>query len=426
MALVVQKYGGSSLGTPERIRRVAERVIATRAAGHDVVVVASAMGDTTDELLDLAAGVSGAPGPARELDMLLTSGERISNALLAIAMTDLGQPACSLSGPQAGVFTTPEHGHARIVDVLPTRVRQELDRGQVVLVAGFQGLCKDTDDITTLGRGGSDTTAVAIAAALRADVCEIYTDVDGVCTADPRVVPAARLLDRVPPAQMLELAAHGAKVLMPRSVEYARRHGVRLHVRSSFTDRPGTLVADRAHPAEQEVEMEQTAVTAIAHDRGVALVSVTGVPDDPARTAKVFRVLADAEVEVGTPVHKDSRGRVDLSFTVPHGSAPAAVAALHAAVADIGFAAVTCDQRVGTVSVVGAGLCAEVTATVCETFAALRVRIGLLTTSALRITALCTQDELDRAVRALHEVFALSADHVGDHATVYAGSGRGW
>ncbi|GAA3004869.1 aspartate kinase [Actinokineospora diospyrosa] len=426
MALVVQKYGGSSLGTPELILRVAQRVIATRAAGHDVVVVASAMGDSTDDLLDLAARVSRAPGPARELDMLLTSGERISNALLAIALTDLGQPACSLSGPQAGVFTTPEHGNARIVDVLPTRVRQELDRGQVVLVAGFQGLCKDTDDVTTLGRGGSDTTAVALAGALRADVCEIYTDVDGVCTADPRVVPAARVLDRVPYAEMLELAAHGAKVLMPRSVEYARRHGVAVHVRSSFTDRPGTLVADRPHPADQEVEMEKTAVTAIAHDRGVALVTVTGVPDDPTRTAKVFRVLADAGVEVSTPVHKGTRGHVDLSFTVAHTSAPTALTALHTAVTDIGFTAVTCDHQVGTISVVGAALCSEVTATICETFAALRVRVGLLTTSALRITALCAQDELDRAVRALHEVFALSTDNIGDQAAVYAGTGRGW
>ncbi|SES38935.1 aspartate kinase [Actinokineospora terrae] len=421
MALVVQKYGGSSIGSPERIRRVAERVVATRAAGHDVVVVASAMGDTTDELLDMANRVSRGPGPARELDMLLTSGERISNALLAIALTDLGHPACSLSGPQAGVFTTPEHGHARIVDVLPTRVRQELDRGQVVLVAGFQGLCKDTDDVTTLGRGGSDTTAVALAGALHADVCEIYTDVDGVCTADPRVVPTARLLDRVSYAQMLELAAHGAKVLMPRSVEYARRQDVTIHVRSSFTDRPGTLVTT------QEPEMEKPAVTAIAHDRSVALVSVTGVPDeDPARSARVFRVLADAGVEVDMPVHKSSRGRVDLSFAVARGAASTAVGALHAAAEEIGFAAVTSDHHVGTVSVVGAGLCADVTATVCETFAALPARIRLLTTSELRISVLCGEGELDRAVRALHEVFELSAGRVGEVATVYAGTGRGW
>ncbi|GAA3043113.1 aspartate kinase [Actinokineospora globicatena] len=424
MALVVQKYGGSSIGSPERIRRVAERVAATRAAGHDVVVVASAMGDTTDELLDLAHQVSRAPGSARELDMLLTSGERISNALLAIALTDLGYPACSLSGPQAGVFTTPEHGYARIVDVLPTRVRQELDRGQVVLVAGFQGLCKDTDDVTTLGRGGSDTTAVALAGALHADVCEIYTDVDGVCTADPRVVPTARLLDRVPYAQMLELAAHGAKVLMPRSVEYARRHGVVVHVRSSFTDRPGTVVADRA---DQEVQMEKTAVTAVAHDRGVALVSVTGVPDDdPIRPARVFRVLANAGVEVDMPVHKSTRGRVDLSFAVARGSAPAAVAALHAAADTIGFAAVTSDHNVGTVSVVGDALTADITATVCETFAALPTRIRLLTTSELRISVLCPDTELDRAVRALHEVFELSTPLTGPPATVYAGTGRGW
>ncbi|WP_026421578.1 aspartate kinase [Actinokineospora inagensis] len=420
MALVVQKYGGSSIGTPERILRVAQRVAETRRAGHDVVVVASAMGDTTDELLDLADRVSRVPGPRRELDMLLSSGERISNALLAIALTDLGVPACSLSGPQAGVFTTPEHGAARIVDVLPTRVRQELDRGQVVLVAGFQGLCKDTDDVTTLGRGGSDTTAVAIAGALRADVCEIYTDVDGVCTADPRVVPTARLLERVGYAEMLELAANGAKVLMPRSVEYARRHGVVLHVRSSFTDQPGTILAD------QEVEMEKTAITAIAHDRGTALLSVTGVPDDVLRPARVFRALADAGVEVDMPVHRASRGWVDLSCVVSRSAARTAVGALHAAADDIGFDAVACDQGVGKVSVVGAALTADVTATVYETFAALGVRIALFTTSELRLSALCGEDELDRSVRALHEVFELGAGDTGDQAVVYAGSGRGW
>ncbi|GLZ41333.1 aspartate kinase [Actinokineospora sp. NBRC 105648] len=412
MALVVQKYGGSSVGGAERILRVARRVAETRAAGHDVVVVASAIGDTTDELLDLANRVSRAPGPPRELDMLLSSGERVANALLAIALTDLGLPACSLSGPQAGVFTTGDHGRARIVDVLPTRVRQELDRGQVVLVAGFQGLSKDTDDVTTLGRGGSDTTAVALACALRADVCEIYTDVDGVCSADPRIVPTARLLERVSYAEMLELAANGAKVLMPRSVEYARRHGVALHVRSSFTTDPGTLVA--GDPEESTVE--KPAVTAIAHDRGAALVTVAGLPG---HVAGVLRVLADTEVEVDMPV----RGGADLSFTVPRAMAEAAVSALRAHRADLGFTSVTADAGIGKISVVGAGVKAGVAATFCAVLADHGVAIDLLTTSELRISALCREVDLDRAVRALHEAFELGSS---DPAVVYAGSGRGW
>ncbi|WP_026316038.1 aspartate kinase [Actinokineospora enzanensis] len=415
MALVVQKYGGSSLGTAERVLAVARRIVATRVAGNDVVVVASAMGDTTDELLDLAARVSRSPGPARELDMLLTSGERISNALLAIALTDLGHPACSLSGWQAGVFTSPDHGRAQIVDVLPTRVRQELDQGRIVMVAGFQGLSKDTDDVTTLGRGGSDTTAVALAGALRADVCEIYTDVDGVCTADPRIVPTARLLERIDYEDMLELAANGAKVLMPRSVEYARRHGVVIHVRSSFTDDPGTLVTTR-----EETRMEKSTVTAIAHDRTSALLTITGVPDHPARIAQVFRVLADAEIDIDMP----TRSRTgDLSFTVSRALAPTAAAVLRAS--DLRFETLTVDQTIGKISIVGAALRAApgVAATLWETFAALEIDITTLSTSELRISTLCAEDDLDRAVRALHEVFELGG---AGQATVYAGSGRGW
>ncbi|PPK66424.1 aspartate kinase [Actinokineospora auranticolor] len=413
MALVVQKYGGSSIGSAERITEVARRVIATKEAGHDVVVVASAMGDTTDELLDLAARVSRTPGSPREMDMLLTSGERISNALLAIALTDLGHPATSLSGPQAGVFTTGDHGSARIVDVLPTRVRQELDRGRIVLVAGFQGLCKDTDDVTTLGRGGSDTTAVAIAGALRADVCEIYTDVDGVCTADPRVVPTARLLPRVGYAEMLELAANGARVLMTRSVEYARRHGVTLHVRSSFTDEPGTIVAE---PAGEVVErdMEKETVTAIAHDRSSALVTVAGVADDPALVARVFRVLAGTGVEVDMPALGAA-----LSFTVPRSSAVATAELLEA---ELGLKSVSVDVGIGKISLVGSGIRAA-TGAFWETFAALEVEITQVATSELRLSALCRESELDRAVRALHEVFELGG---ADQAVVYAGSGRGW
>ena len=308
MALIVQKYGGSSVGTAERIRRVAERIVETKKAGNDVVVVVSAMGDTTDELLDLAQQVCPAP-PAREMDMLLTSGERISNALVAMAIASLGAEARSFTGSQAGVVTTSVHGNAKIIDVTPGRVRSALDEGSIVLVAGFQGVSQDSKDVTTLGRGGSDTTAVALAAALNADVCEIYTDVDGIFTADPRIVPNARHLDTVSFEEMLEMAACGAKVLMLRCVEYARRYNVPVHVRSSYTTKPGTIVSGSM----EDIPVEEAILTGVAHDRSEAKVTVVGIPDAPGYAAKVFRAVADSEINIDMVlqgVSKVDTGRV--------------------------------------------------------------------------------------------------------------------
>jgi len=274
VALIVQKYGGSSVADAERIKRVAERIVTARKGGNDVVAVVSAMGDTTDELLDLAHQVSPLP-PGRELDMLLTSGERISMALLAMAIHNLGYEARSYTGSQAGVITTSSHGRARIIDVTPGRLQKALDEGAIAIVAGFQGVAQDTKDITTLGRGGSDTTAVALAAALKADVCEIYTDVDGVFTADPRIVPNARHIPTVTYEEMLELAACGAKVLVLRCVEYARRSGIPIHVRSSYTTNPGTIVSGSM----EDLPVEQALITGVAHDRSEAKITIVGVPD---------------------------------------------------------------------------------------------------------------------------------------------------
>ncbi|MBL3743256.1 aspartate kinase, partial [Mycobacteroides abscessus subsp. massiliense] len=313
MALVVQKYGGSSVATAERIRRVAERIVETKKNGNDVVVVVSAMGDTTDELLDLAQQVCPAP-PPRELDMLLTAGERMSNALVAMAIHSLGASARSFTGSQAGVITTGKHGSAKIIDVTPGRLRTALDEGQVVLVAGFQGVSQDSKDVTTLGRGGSDTTAVALAAALNADVCEIYTDVDGVFTADPRIVPNAARLDKVSFEEMLEMAAAGAKVLMLRCVEYARRYNVPVHVRSSYTDKPGTIVSGSM----EDIPVEEAILTGVAHDRGEAKVTVVGIPDVPGYAAKVFRAVADAEINIDMVLQNVSKvedGKTDITLS---------------------------------------------------------------------------------------------------------------
>ncbi len=313
MALVVQKYGGSSVSDAERIRRVAERIVETKKQGNDVVVVVSAMGDTTDDLLDLARQVCPAP-PAREMDMLLTAGERISNALVAMAIDSLGAQARSFTGSQAGVITTGTHGNAKIIDVTPGRLRQALDEEMIVLVAGFQGVSQDSKDVTTLGRGGSDTTAVALAAALKADVCEIYTDVDGIFTADPRIVPNAKRLDTVTFEEMLELAACGAKVLMLRCVEYARRYDVPIHVRSSYSDKPGTFVTGSI----EDIPMEDAILTGVAHDRSEAKVTVVGLPDVPGYAAKVFRAVADADVNIDMVLQNISKiedGKTDITFT---------------------------------------------------------------------------------------------------------------
>lgn len=421
MALVVQKYGGSSLESADRIKRVAERIVETRKSGHDVVVVCSAMGDTTDELLDLAQGVNPAP-PERELDMLLTAGERISNALVAMAVEALGAEARSFSGSQAGVLTTSAHQNARIIDVTPGRVREALDEGQIVLVAGFQGVSQDTRDITTLGRGGSDTTAVAVAAAMNADVCEIYTDVDGVYTADPRIVPSAKHLDRITYEEMLELAATGAKVLHLRAVEYARRYGVPLHVRSSYTPQPGTIVSGSV----EDLSVEQAMITGVAHDRSEAKVTVRGVPDNRGVAGRIFRVVADAEIDIDMVLQNVSStdsGLTDITFTVARSNGSEAVAELEKIADEVGFHDVVYDDHVGKVSLVGAGMRSHpgVTATFCEALSNAGVNIEIINTSEIRISVLIRDTQLDDAVAALHAAFDLDSDQ---EAVVYAGSGR--
>jgi aspartate kinase len=420
MSLIVQKYGGSSVENAERIKRVAERIVATRRAGNDVVVVVSAMGDTTDTFIGLAKQVSDDPQP-RELDMLLTSGERISNALVAMAIHSLGATARSFTGSQAGVITTSVHGKARIIDVTPGRIRQALDLGDIALVAGFQGVAQDTKDITTLGRGGSDTTAVALAAALKADVCEIYTDVDGVFTADPRIVPDARRLDTITYEEMLEMAACGAKVLMLRCVEYARRYHVPVHVRSSYSERPGTIVIGSM----EDLSMEQALITGVAHDRSEAKITVTSVPDHPGVAARIFRTIADSEIDIDMVVQNISRagdGHTDITFTLPRTDGTRAVAALRARQAEVEFADVVYNDHVGKVSLIGAGMRSHpgVTATFCEALADAGVNIDIISTSEIRISVLVRDDELDTAVRALHAAFELGGD---EEAVVYAGSG---
>ncbi|NDK89579.1 aspartate kinase [Gordonia desulfuricans] len=421
MALVVQKYGGSSVASAERIRRVAERIVETKKQGNDVVVVVSAMGDTTDELLDLAQQVNPAP-PAREMDMLLTSGERISNALVAMAISSLGAQAQSFTGSQAGVITTSSHGKAKIIDVTPGRVRTALDEGKIVLVAGFQGVSQDTKDVTTLGRGGSDTTAVALAAALEADVCEIYTDVDGVYTADPRIVPDARRLDAVSFEEMLEMAACGAKVLMLRCVEYARRYNVPVHVRSSYSTKPGTMVTGSM----EDIPVEEAILTGVAHDRSEAKITVVGLDDKPGSAAKVFRAVADAEINIDMVLQNISKvetGKTDITFTLPRELGPMGVEKLTKLQAEIGFTELLYDDHIGKVSLVGAGMKSHpgVTATFCEALSKAGINIELISTSEIRISVLCRDTELDDAVRAIHEAFDLGGE---EEAVVYAGTGR--
>lgn len=421
MALVVQKYGGSSVATAERIRRVAERIVETKRRGDDVVVVVSAMGDTTDELLDLAQQVSPAP-PAREMDMLLTSGERISNALVAMAIHSLGAEARSFTGSQAGVVTTGVHGNAKIIDVTPGRVRDALDEGSIVLVAGFQGVSQDSKDVTTLGRGGSDTTAVALAAALNADVCEIYTDVDGIFTADPRIVPDARHLEKVSFEEMLEMAACGAKVLMLRCVEYARRYDVPVHVRSSYTTKPGTIVSGSM----EDIPVEEAILTGVAHDRSEAKVTVVGLPDEPGYAAKIFRAVADAEINIDMVLQNISKvetGKTDITFTLPKTDGPTAVTKLTAMQEEIGFSKVLYDDHIGKVSLIGAGMKSHpgVTATFCEALAEAGINIDLISTSEIRISVLTKDSELDDAVRVLHAAFGLGG---GELAVVHGGTGR--
>ena len=425
MALVVQKYGGSSVADADGIKRVAQRIVVTRKAGHAVVVVVSAMGDSTDELHDLARQVSPLP-PARELDMLLTSGERISMALLAMAIANLGLKARSFTGSQAGVITDDVHGKARIIDVTPGRISGALTDGAIPIVAGFQGVSANGKDITTLGRGGSDTTAVALAAALKADVCEIYTDVDGVFTADPRIVPTARRIPAIKYEEMLEMAASGAKVLQLRCVEYARRYEVPIHVRSSFSNRTGTWVGDEP----REVEgpgMEQAIISGVAHDRSEAKVTVAGVPDVVGQAAKIFRAIATAGINIDMIVQNISAaatGLTDISFTLPRDDGEAALAALRAVQQEIGFENLLYDDRIGKVSLVGAGMRSHpgVTATFFGALAGAGVNIEMISTSEIRISVVVDENEVDAAVTAAHRAFDLDTSEV--EAVIYGGTGR--
>ena len=428
VSLIVQKFGGSSLADADSVKRVARRIVATKAEGHQVVVVVSAMGDTTDELLDLAEQVSPKP-PARELDMLLTSGERISMALLAMAISDLGEDARSYTGSQAGLITDSAHGAARIIDVTPGRIAEALNEGAIPIVAGFQGVAQDTKDITTLGRGGSDTTAVALAAALEASVCEIYTDVDGVFSADPRVVPAARKLEFVTYEEMLELAAVGAKVLHLRCVEYARRFDLPIHVRSSFSQREGTYVlspeAIETAIAEGRA-MEQPIISGVAADVNDAKVTVVGVPDEPGRAAAIVRALADAGINVDMIVQNvsaASTGRTDVTFTCPQGSAAKATDALESGSGAIGFESLVIDDQIAKVSLVGAGMRSHpgVSATFFAALAEASINVEMISTSEIRISVVTRVDDAKRAVQALHTAFGLDAD---GEAVVYGGTGR--
>ncbi|GAA4617840.1 aspartate kinase [Actinoallomurus liliacearum] len=422
MALVVQKYGGSSVADAESIKRVAQRIVSTKQDGHDVVVVVSAMGDTTDELVDLANQVSPLP-PARELDMLLTSGERISMALLAMAIANLGHEARSFTGSQAGVITDSKHGKARIIDVTPSRIRDAIDAGSIAIVAGFQGVSQDSKDITTLGRGGSDTTAVALAAGLDADVCEIYTDVDGIFTADPRIVPAARRIPDISYEEMMEMAACGAKILHLRCVEYARRYGMPIHVRSSFSNKTGTWVKTSI----EGNQMEQAIISGVAHDRSEAKITVVGVPDKVGEAATIFSTLADAEINIDMIVQNISAAatnRTDISFTLPRTDGQAAMNALNKIKDRIGFDSLRYDDQIGKVSLIGAGMRSHpgVTAKFFGSIADAGVNIEMISTSEIRISVVVDQDDVDAAVTAAHRAFDLDADQI--EAVVYGGTGR--
>ena len=431
MSLIVQKFGGSSVADAEGVKRVARRVVDTQKAGNDVVVVVSAMGDTTDELLDLAAEVTSNVVPSRELDMLLTAGERISTAILSMAINDLGAKAQSFTGSQAGMITDGVHGSARLVEVNPERIRESIEAGNIAIVAGFQGMNRQSGDITTLGRGGSDTTAVALAAALNADVCEIYSDVDGVFTADPRIVPTAHKLDTITSEEMLEMAANGAKILHLRSVEYARRFNLKLHVRSSFSNLEGTIVvpeesAELTPTHLKEIPLEQPLISGVAHDRTRAKITVVGVPDVPGSAAKVFGLINEAKVNLDMIVQNvptDRPGVTDISFTLDQDQGPTALEALEAAKAELGFQEVIYNESVGKLSLVGAGMKTNtgVSFTFFEALSNAGVNIDMISTSEIRISVITELSKLDQVVRAVHTAFGLDAE---GEATVYGGTGR--
>lgn len=433
MALIVQKFGGSSVADAESIKRVAKRIVETRKAGNEVVVTVSAMGDSTDELIDLAHAVTPIPAP-RELDMLLTAGERVSMALLAMAITSMGHEARSFTGSQAGMITDAQHGSARIVDVTPGRIRDALDAGAIAIVAGFQGFNRDTRDITTLGRGGSDTTAVALAAALDAEICEIYTDVDGIFTSDPRVVPLARKIDHISSEEMLELAAAGAKVLYIRAVEYARRHGVTLHVRSSFNNNEGTLVLNEAAAETLKASLdnkdgrtvEEPIIAGVATDLSEAKITVVGVPDVPGKAAQIFTIVAKTNANVDMIVQNVSAaetGLTDISFTLPKSEAQTVLTALTNEKPDVGFRALQYDDQIGKLALVGAGMRTN-TGVSARLFSALYeagINIEMISTSEIRISVVTRADSVAEAARVVHTAFGLDAD---TKAIVHAGTGR--
>jgi len=423
VSVVVQKYGGSSVSDAEAIKRVARRIVETHKAGNAVCVVVSAMGDTTDELLDLAEQVSHDP-PARELDMLLTSGERISMALVAMAIAQLGAEARSFTGSQAGVITDDAHGAARIIDVTPGRIQSALDAGHIAIVAGFQGVSQTTKDITTLGRGGSDTTAVALAAALKADVCEIYTDVDGVFTADPRLLPSARKLDVLSMEEMLDLAANGSKILHLRCVEYARRYGIPIHVRSSWSQRAGTWVKD--NPYEGEGAVEAPIIAGIAHDRSEAKITIVGVPDRVGVAAKIFGAIAEAGINVDMIVQNVSAAetaKTDISFTLPQADGARGMQVLQAIKHDVAYEDLRLDDKIGKIALVGAGMKSHpgVSAKFFGALADAGINIEMISTSEISVSAVTRADMLDEAVRAVHTAFGLDS---ADEAIVYGGTGR--
>jgi aspartate kinase len=422
----VQKYGGSSVADAESIKRVAKRIVETRKAGNDVVVAVSAMGDTTDELLDLAHEVTPIPD-ARELDMLLTTGERVSMALLAMAIKSMGIEARSYTGSQAGMITDARHGSARILEVTPVRLREALDAGAVVIVAGFQGFNRDSMDITTLGRGGSDTTAVALAAALGAEVCEIYTDVDGVFSADPRVVPKAHKIDVITSEEMLELAAAGAKVLYIRAVEYARRHGVVLHVRSSFNNNEGTWVVPsyEGYVTHEGESVEEPIITGVAGDLNEAKITVVGVPDVPGKAADIFTIVAKTGANIDMIVQNVSgaTGLTDISFTLPKAEGEKVMTALRAEQDATGFESLQYDDQIGKLAVVGAGMrtSAGVSAQLFRCLSDNGINIEMISTSEIRISVVTRADELQHALQVVHSAFGLDGEA---EAVVHGGTGR--
>jgi aspartate kinase len=432
MGLIVAKFGGSSVADAAGILRVAKRIADTKRAGNEVVVVVSAMGDTTDDLIDLAKQVSPNP-PGRELDMLLTAGERISMAVLAMAINDLGFEARSYTGSQAGLITDSSHGKARIVDVTPGRIQEALRENAIPIVAGFQGVSQDTKDITTLGRGGSDLTAVAIAAALYADVCEIYTDVDGIFSADPRITPKARHVPRITYDEMMELAAAGAKVLHLRCVEYAKRFDLPIHVRSSFSDKEGTFViADLNDQSKLKklskvgAIMEQPIIAGVAHDLGDAKITVVGVPDRPGMAAAIFQAVADSGINMDMIVQNVSvheSGATDVTFTCPRGDATKAELALRRIEKEVNFKDIDTDENIAKISLVGAGMRSHpgVSATFFKAIAGAGVNVEMISTSEIRISVVTRAEDAEKAVTAIHTAFGLDAD---GEAVVYGGTGR--